>query len=37
MQVGLLINFNVEHLKNGIKRVVNSRPKFSVASAFSAL
>lgn len=32
-QVGLLINFNVEHLKNGIKRVINSRPKFSVASA----
>jgi GxxExxY protein len=23
-QVGLLINFNVEHLKNGIKRVINS-------------
>jgi GxxExxY protein len=22
--VGLLINFNVEHLKNGIKRVVNN-------------
>jgi GxxExxY protein len=35
--VGLLINFNVEHLKNGIKRVINSRPKFSVASATSAL
>ena len=27
--VGLLINFNVEHLKDGIRRVVNSRPKFS--------
>jgi GxxExxY protein len=36
-QVGLLINFNVEHLKNGIKRVINSRPKFSVPSASSAL
>lgn len=36
-QVGLLINFNVEHLRNGIKRVVNSRPKLSVASASSAL
>jgi GxxExxY protein len=36
-EVGLLINFNVEHLKNGIKRVINSRPKFSVASASSAV
>ena len=36
-QVGLLINFNVEHLRNGIKRIINSRPKFSVASASSAL
>jgi GxxExxY protein len=36
-EVGLLINFNVEHLKNGIKRIINSRPKFSVASASSAL
>ena len=36
-QVGLLINFNVEHLKDGIKRVINSRPKFSAASATSAL
>ena len=36
-EVGLLINFNVEHLKNGIKRVINSRPKFSAASASSAL
>ncbi len=35
-QVGLLINFNVEHLRDGIKRVINSRPKFSVASASSA-
>jgi len=25
---GLLINFNVEHLKNGIKRVINSHHKF---------
>ena len=37
MQVGILINFNVEHLRDGIKRVINSRPKFSVASASSAL
>ena len=36
-EVGLLINFNVEHLKNGINRVINSRPKFSVTSASSAL
>ena len=35
--VGLLINFNVEHLRDGIKRVINSRPKFSAASASSAL
>ncbi len=32
-QVGLLINFNVEHLRDGIKRVIGSRPKFSAASA----
>lgn len=36
-EVGLLIDFNVEHLRNGIKRVINSRQKFSVASASSAL
>jgi GxxExxY protein len=36
-QVGLLINFNVEHLRDGIKRIINSRPKFSAASASSAL
>jgi GxxExxY protein len=36
-QVGLLINFNVEHLRDGIKRVISSRPKFSVLSASSAL
>lgn len=36
-EVGLLINSNVEHLKNGIKRVINSRPKFSAFSASSAL
>jgi GxxExxY protein len=36
-EVGLLINFKVEHLRNGIKRVVNSRPKFAVASASSVL
>lgn len=36
-QVGLLINFNVEYLRDGVKRVINSRLKFSVASASSAL
>jgi len=35
-QVGLLINFNVEHLRDGIKRVINSRPKFSAATETSA-
>jgi hypothetical protein len=34
---GLLINFNGEHLKDGIKPVINSRPKFSAPSASSAL
>lgn len=29
--------FNVEQLRDGIKRVINSKPKFSVASAFSVL
>jgi GxxExxY protein len=36
-EVGLLLNFNVEHLKTGIKRIINSRPRFSVDSASSAL
>ncbi len=36
-EVGLLINFNVEHLRDGIKRVINSRPKISAASASSVL
>ncbi len=36
-EVGLLINLNVEHLRDGIKRVINSQPKFSAASASSAL
>ncbi len=36
-EVGLLINFNVEHLRNGIKRVINSRPRLSATSASSAL
>src|ERR1700689_1150078 len=36
-EVGLLINFNVEHLKNGIKRVINYRPNFSAPAAYSAL
>lgn len=33
-KVGLLINFNVKVLKNGIRRVVNNVPD---ASAFSAV
>lgn len=36
-EVGLLINFNVDHLRNGIKRIINSRPEFPVASATSVL
>ena len=36
-QVGLLINFNVEHLRDGISRVINSRPKISAYSVASAL
>ena len=36
-EVGLLINFNVEHLRDGIKRVINSRPTISASSASSAL
>jgi GxxExxY protein len=34
-ELGLLINFNVVHLKDGIKRIVNSRP--SASSAYSAV
>jgi GxxExxY protein len=34
-ELGLLINFNVVHLKDGIKRIVNSRP--SAPSAYSAV
>ena len=34
--VGLLINFNVAHLRDGIKRVINT-PKPSAASVSSAL
>jgi GxxExxY protein len=36
-QVGLLINFNVLHLKNGIKRVVNNYQKPQRSSATSAV
>ena len=36
-QVGLLINFNVHHLKNGIRRVVNNYQKPPRASAPSAV
>ena len=34
-ELGLLINFNVVHLKDGIKRIVNTRP--SASSAYSAV
>src|SRR5438445_12655023 len=34
-ELGLLINFNVVHLKDGIKRTVNTRP--SASSAYSAV
>jgi GxxExxY protein len=40
LQVGLLINFNVSVLKNGLRRIVNSYPDFPYplrASASSAL
>ena len=40
LQVGLLINFNVSVLKNGLRRIVNSYPDFPYplrASAASAL
>jgi GxxExxY protein len=36
-QVGLLINFNVHHLKNGIRRVVNNYKKPQRSSASSAV
>ena len=36
-RVGLLINFNVRVLKNGIRRLVNSFPKTSATSALSAV
>jgi GxxExxY protein len=36
-RVGLLINFNVKVLKNGIRRLVNNFPKFSAVSALSAV
>ena len=29
LDLGLLINFNVQHLRNGIKRVVNNYKKFN--------
>jgi len=34
-ELGLLINFNVVHLKDGIKRIVNTRS--SASSAYSAV
>jgi len=34
-ELGLLINFNVVHLKDGIKRIVNTRS--SAPSAYSAV
>jgi len=36
-EVGLLINFNVEHLRDSIKRVINSRPKTFASPVSSAL
>jgi GxxExxY protein len=36
-QVGLLINFNVHHLRNGIRRVVNNYQKPLRSSATSAV
>ena len=36
LQVGLLLNFNVPHLKNGILRVANTIPH-SASTAYSAL
>ena len=36
-QVGLLINFNVHHLKNGIRRIVNKYQKPPRSSAASAV
>jgi len=36
-QVGLLINFNVHHLRNGIRRVVNNYQKPPRSSASSAV
>lgn len=36
-KVGLLINFNVKALKDGIKRIVNNFPQASATSAVSAV
>ena len=36
LQVGLLINFNTQRLKQGIYRVVNSQVKNSASSAYSS-
>jgi len=36
-RVGLLINFNVRVLKNGVRRLVNHFPKSSATSALSAV
>jgi GxxExxY protein len=36
-RIGLLINFNVLSLKNGIRRVVNDTPKNSVSSVSSVV
>ena len=36
LQVGLLINFNTQRLKQGIFRVVNSKIKNSASSAYSS-
>jgi GxxExxY protein len=37
LPVGLLINFNVEHLTDGVKRIINGKYKANVASALPAV
>ena len=37
LQVGLLLNFNVPHLKDGMLRVANTIAPHSASTAYSAL
>lgn len=37
LQVGLLLNFNVSHLKDGMRRVANTTSSNSASTAYSAL